>query len=799
MTNIINTTSNFQGPNININKENIQETLATSKQVVSDNFESTTAGKTVTNSINDQDVMRKSITLLPALMLADDAVEKLIAGKDNKGILAKIANFGDKVSDKFHLERFFSTEKKSRFSQFIKENRFTKYFTNEYKAIPKCSMAKTNTIAQELSDKVPGALTTRLTDLKYNLGFSEELSKKAITLSDDAIKALGSIGSLKVGVTPEYLTGVKATIGELSTKITNPDQLKILSALDQEIDDFFALIIKSKNPRNISTKNISESISNVLKYIKNNNSTLTLSGDAKKIFKSIASNSDDAIAALPKDKIFSITDELIEKGLDGGKEFYSRNRGKLTTLRNKVNAAELKTGKTLFGKMLAKGTVKGKNIATYGGGAISLFFAANAIVQSTKAAKEAPEGEKLSTFMHVLSEQYLGFILFQPSINLLYKAGGNKYRGMTTEGRAALTELVKNANKNVDGIKIVKMQKKLLEKGADINIVKSMTGKSLSEAKQIAQSLNGGGILAKVLGLLTSPVKTIKSIFAQKPAMTQATKDAIKEITEQAAKNQPILKEATKVANIQKDLLIRGVDKDKVAQLTGKGIKEAKKLAKGLKKEGAKIKFWEKPLKFFGKILDTGLDTIKSPTTSGKIGKKLKGFAGGFGRFALILFVIQPFIQKPITKLINKIFGKPTTYLEKQKAATEAQENTNAQLSSVIDEKSTTTNLLDKWTNIQNQAAQQPNNPTNQQPNNQTAQPTNIQPAQTLNPNNQTNASAQEEIPALNIFNKDKKSERYIPSIQVEHQDNSTELEKQADKIIKSTDGVLKSSRNLLQ
>ena len=72
-----------------------------------------------------------------------------------------------------------------------------------------------------------------------------------------------------------------------------------------------------------------------------------------------------------------------------------------------------------------------------------------------------------------------------------------------------------------------------------------------------------------------------------------------------------------------------------------------------------------------GKILDTGLDTVKSPTIAGKLKNKAKGFAGGFGRLILIMFVLSSALQKPITKLCHKLFGEPKSYIAKQKAEEE--------------------------------------------------------------------------------------------------------------------------------
>lgn len=686
MGNLINSVNKgYTVANAGLKQEDVQATLAKSKQVAADNFESNSAVKTMSGAAS-ADGVNNTLRYLPAVWLVDKALEQSISKTNSKGLLSRAAKFGDKISDTFHLEKFLSTEKTSKISNFIKNNRFTKYFTNDFKAIPKSSMAKSRNLAQELFEQVPTEVSERLIDLTTNYNLIDAMKNGDITLSNNAVKALNAL----------------------------------------------------------------------------------------------ATNADDAIASMPKEEVTALADELISKGL-GTK--------KLSNLMNKLNASELKTGNSLFGKLLAKGTLKTKNTLTFGGGLLSLFFTASAIAQAVKATKEAPKGEKKATFMHVMSEQYLGMILFQPSINLLYKAGGNKYRGMTKEERQALTELVNNANRTIDSTKIAQMQQKLLKKGADVNGVKSMTGKSLAEAKKIANSLNGGGFIGKTISTVLHPIKTLGKLLQPKGEISDLAKETISEIAKQTKANQPMIKETAKVAKLQSELLLKGVDKDKVADLTGKGVKEAKKLAKAMKKDGAKLKFWEKPLKFAGKLLDTGLDTIKSPTKMGKAGSKIKGFAGGFARFALIMFVIQPFIQKPITKLCHKIFGEPKTYLAKQNAEKgsqneqpkQTQNTTSATPQNSKGANQTSTNLLEQWRNKQN--------PTQ----NQT-----VSVQSNALPASQIAQNTQEAISAKKIAD-NKKTERYIPSIEVSFADDSSALDKQAEAILKSTESVMASARKFLQ
>ena len=304
--------SNYQqymGKNINIDNPELQGKIEKAKQSVTTNVESNSAAQIINSNTQPKSLADTAKYFVP-IYIADKFIDGAIGGKGN-GILGKIAGLGDKISNTFKLNNIISKKSGSKISNFIKNNRFTKYFTNDYKAIAKSSMAKSHTMTE---------------------GFTQSL-----------------IGELK-----------KAGL-ELSEK-TSVDEL-----------------IKQAN-----------------EFIKNNPGTSQ----------------------------------------------------KISILKNKLLASESKLGKTGLGNILAKGTLKTKDVLTYGGGIFGLLFTVSAIKNTIKETKEAPKGEKLSTFMHVLSEQYLGLLLFKPSISLMYKLCGNKYRGMTLEGRNALKELIKAANSN---------------------------------------------------------------------------------------------------------------------------------------------------------------------------------------------------------------------------------------------------------------------------------------------------------------------------------------------------------------
>ena len=610
---MINAINSVNTPQV-LNQENVQNTLTKSKQVVSDNFESNSAVKTISSTADDGG-FAKAAPLVPLLYVADKFVDGLMAGDTSKNILGKTANLGDKISNALHLEKFISEDKINIIKNKISQNRFTKYFTNSYKANPICPLAKSTTFADSMSSK----------------------------LDEQAQKLLAQI--IDVKSTPEGLS-------------------ELLS------------------------KNVSEKTKQFIKDV---------SADTK----------------ISTKQILDVVDDFAANGTPiAGKEF--------SIARNKAAAATSKLGNTTLGKILSKGVVKGKDVATYGGGLLSMFFVASGIYNSAKAAKEAPKGEKKATFMHVLSEQYLGIIFFQPSINLLYKAGGNKYRGMSETGRKALTDLITKTN-------------------AD----------------------------------------------------------------------ETLTKEGLKIAKMQRNLLIKGVDEKKVADLAGKGLKEAKTMAKSLKKEGAKLKLWEKPLKFIGSLLSTGLDKMKKPKFANIAGKKikipqptLKGFVGGLGRFALIMFVIQPIIQKPVTKLFHKIFGEPKAYLAKQEAGNSKNIDSQTQFEAETEHNSAETNLINKWTQpaVKETAEVQSQNLEINNTNPQQVAATSIQnnlpsDSQPLKP------QQNDEIAALNLFNKDKSKEgsRYIPSIEpIQIQDNSKEIQAQVDAILKSTDSVKKKTQMYL-
>ena len=577
--------------NTGLSKNNVKQTIDTSTKAVTNTVESNAL---ISSAMG---IKKESMILVPPLIALIKFINNgLMSGDESKSLVGKVASIGDKISDFFKLGKFEGNGEKA--AQFVKKNRFTKYFTSDYKAVPKNSLAKT----VKMSEKYATALVDTLKKVGVDVSSIEEVLKEGFESSST-----------------------------------------IVDDIIQKADDFLAT-----NP--------------------------------------------------------------------------TKRKREISGLRNMLKAADSKVGKTSLGKALSKGFLKAKEIMfstsdflgtskmNFISDFVSIVFFAGVLHKAYQESKDAPKDEKLSTFMHVLSEDYAPLMVMQPATSMVYKLGGNKYRGMTVANRKALQKHI-------------------------------------------------------------------------------ATTNATEKLT----------KEAYKLAKYQKKLLLKGVDAADVSSLAGKTLKEAKQAAKSFTKK-LDLKLWERPLKFVGKILDTALDNINSPTLLGKLKNKMKGFGGGLGRLILAMFIIQPLLQKPITKLVHKIFGKPTAYLKKQEEqekADEAKNNTDVSVNAPQSNNGST-NLLDKWSTsqpVQQQAVYQPVNQTPyvahqtiQNQHNVSPMVHNIQPK-----------STNDEIAALNLFNKNKQAAPYIPSIVVEEDKNTEkELEAKVDLILKSTDFALKSAQESL-
>lgn len=347
-----------------------------------------------------------------------------------------------------------------------------------------------------------------------------------------------------------------------------------------------------------------------------------LAQDASSIIKACQEQKIDLIEILGADRVEEIlknpikhTDEII-KGLDkkgteefvkfGGKIKLPFIKNKITLpfferkvyyseLSNKLKAISQKGATSGLGQSMSKGTLRTLEGLTnrMAGGPAAMLIQAFCFAQATKAAIDAPKGEKLSTFMENVFQDLGYYLVGATSINLMHSAGGNKYRGMTKESLARYRDLIKTTN-------------------------------------EAAKTVDEAGFQA-----------------AQK---------------------------ALKSAKEESKLLLKGVSEDALNQYkalvaAGQLDKKALKAAKKAALKSADIKFWEKPLKFLGKVMSLGLDKFEPiiKHNDGKImrflktlGSKTKGFPGGLGRFVLSMFVITPILIKPIVKLSHLIFGRPT-------------------------------------------------------------------------------------------------------------------------------------------
>jgi len=95
------------------------------------------------------------------------------------------------------------------------------------------------------------------------------------------------------------------------------------------------------------------------------------------------------------------------------------------------------------------------------------------------------------------------------------------------------------------------------------------------------------------------------------------------------------------------------------------------------------------PLNVIGKLLNTGLDKKVIPAATSNLGaiangfkhtgQFLKGFGGGAGRFALLMFVLFPVVDKIARFVTHSIFGKPNALLAKEKAEAESGKTENTE------------------------------------------------------------------------------------------------------------------------
>ena len=171
----------YMNSNTGINQPEIQTKLNQTKQAVTSSVESNSVSQVVSGS-SDPKNMQKTLLILPPIYFADKLIDKTMGGNQAKSLLGRIAGFGDKLSNVFHLDKLISKSSSHKFSDFIKNNRFTKYFTNDFKATARSSMAKSHTMVEDYSQKLISELA------KAGCEITETVpTERLISMADDVI------------------------------------------------------------------------------------------------------------------------------------------------------------------------------------------------------------------------------------------------------------------------------------------------------------------------------------------------------------------------------------------------------------------------------------------------------------------------------------------------------------------------------------------------------------------------------------------------------------------------------------
>lgn len=110
------------------------------------------------NGMSDPKVMLGALCFWPALMNIVRPINKAISGEYSTSLLGRIGNFGDKIFDKLHLGKIFNPEKTSKVSNFLNNNRLTKYFTKGYAAKPSISLVRSIGTQSELASDAVSVL-----------------------------------------------------------------------------------------------------------------------------------------------------------------------------------------------------------------------------------------------------------------------------------------------------------------------------------------------------------------------------------------------------------------------------------------------------------------------------------------------------------------------------------------------------------------------------------------------------------------------------------------------------------------
>ncbi len=243
---------------------------------------------------------------------------------------------------------------------------------------------------------------------------------------------------------------------------------------------------------------------------------------------------------------------------------------------------------------------------------------------------------------------------------------GDKFKvntgARTTLGKkltSGFTKVIEGTTNGYAGGKVMIVMQAMITAQALDKAMKAPKGEKWSTfANEMSNDL-GAFLLLPLQMKLSNTANSIKYMGMGKGIAAQ--KDAVKAYRKQ-------------VANIN-EWVTTGLKDSKKYLRTDyiKDVQKAKELLKG------NSKWYHKPFRAIGRVLSMGLDNIKPFTDDlgkggkavAKVGNWLKRFTGGAGRFAIVMFVISPFIGKIVSKVSSSIFGK-TTEMKKEEAEAKA-------------------------------------------------------------------------------------------------------------------------------
>lgn len=196
-------------------------------------------------------------------------------------------------------------------------------------------------------------------------------------------------------------------------------------------------------------------------------------GDLKTVAKNMQKIGDTKISV---DKLATINIPFTNKKLfDVPNISFLKRKGSFHELANKLNVVANDNLLEAAGKSNLSKTMPKRLFAAYegltnggAGGKIMIGLQAMAIAQALKAAMDAPEGEKVSTFMENMANDFSFFLAMPLQVGTSHTLGGLKYIGLGKEKGVASTlsksdaikqykGMIENLNKQVDAGTISKI------------------------------------------------------------------------------------------------------------------------------------------------------------------------------------------------------------------------------------------------------------------------------------------------------------------------------------------------------